>query len=112
MHGSPLISGLNVKEAGASKWAGGKPGDLRDVWRRAAGLAGEDGNPHSTIGKITTIVGIGGHEEHNLEHMSQQINRLGQHVNQQGGSVVAIYLPNSVETLIAVFGEHPQAIMN
>src|ERR1700733_10787110 len=33
-HGIPLNSGLNVKDPGDSKWARGRDGDLRDVWRR------------------------------------------------------------------------------
>lgn len=34
-HGYPLNSGLNVKAATASKWAAGRDGDLRDIWRSA-----------------------------------------------------------------------------
>src|ERR1700709_357577 len=33
-HGMPLNSGLNVKDPGDSKWARGRNGDLRDIWRK------------------------------------------------------------------------------
>lgn len=103
--GSALISGLNVKEPGANKWAAGKNGDLRDVWRRASGQVGEDGSPSSNVGKITSIYGVGEHVEHGFNELSRQINRLGLHVKKQGGTTVALYLPNSIETLVTVFGE-------
>lgn len=105
LHGYPLLSGLNVKESGENKWANGKPGDLRDIWRRASGQAGEDGSPHTNIGKITTIIGVDEHVEHDYQELSRQINRLGQYVKQEGVTTVAIYLPNSIEMMIIIFGE-------
>jgi len=105
LHGSPLITGLNVKEAGGSKWAAGKPGDLRDVWRRAAGLSGEDGNPHSNAGKLMTAYGVAEHVQHDFKELTEHINTLGQYVKQRGVNTAAICLPNSVEALVTVFGK-------
>lgn len=51
-HGMSLNSGLNIKDPGASKWARGRDGDLRDVWRKAA-LGGENG----AKGRILTVLG-------------------------------------------------------
>lgn len=51
-HGMPLNPGLNVKDAGASKWSRGRDGDLRDVWRRVV-QGGDDG----VTGKIQTVLG-------------------------------------------------------
>lgn len=38
-----------------------------------------------------------------VEDITRQINLVGQHIAEQGGIRVAIYLPNSVELLIALF---------
>jgi len=38
-----------------------------------------------------------------VEGISKQINIIGQHIKQQGGSRVAIYLPNSIEFLTTLF---------
>lgn len=62
-HGMPLNSGLNVKDAGASKWARGRDGDLRDVWRRAINGAPEGEGPAGK-GRILTVLG----REKVLEH--------------------------------------------
>ena len=58
-HGMPLNSGLNVKDAGVSKWSRGRDGDLRDIWRKAAAGA-EDG----ARGRLLTVLG----SENVLEH--------------------------------------------
>ncbi|UNI18881.1 RNA helicase [Purpureocillium takamizusanense] len=97
-HGMPLNTGLNVKDAGASKWSRGRDGDLRDVWRRAAS-GGEDG----ARGKILTVHGSEKVVEHKLEDINRQINIIGRHIADQGGIKVAIYLPNSIELLITLF---------
>lgn len=60
-HSMPLNSGLMVKDPGVSKWSRGRNGDLRDVWRKAAG-GGEDGAP----GKILTVLGSENVVEHKL----------------------------------------------
>jgi hypothetical protein len=66
-HGMPLNSGLNVKDQGVSKWAPGRDGDLRDVWRRAAtGAPSEEGKPPGGKGRILTVHGTQQVIEHKL----------------------------------------------
>lgn len=98
-HGYPLRSGLNVKDAGASKWSAGRDGDLRDVWR-ATVQGGEDG----AKGLILTVQGKEAAVEHDHGQITSQINTVGRHL-QESGSRVAIYLPNGIEFLVTVFGE-------
>ncbi|KAF7525882.1 hypothetical protein G7054_g10949 [Neopestalotiopsis clavispora] len=98
-HGMPLNDGLKVKPPGASKWAQGRDGDLRDVWRRVVS-GSEEG---SAKGRILTVQGREKVIEHKLSEITRAINLIGQHVSQQGGSRVAIYLPNSVELVAALF---------
>ncbi|KAL0943954.1 amp-dependent synthetase ligase [Colletotrichum truncatum] len=103
-HGMPLNSGLNVKDPGASKWSRGRDGDLRDIWRRAAtGGSGDDGKPAGAKGRLLTVLGSENVVEHQLDDVTRQINLIGQHIHEQGGIRVAIYLPNSIELLVALF---------
>ncbi|KAF9881219.1 hypothetical protein CkaCkLH20_01369 [Colletotrichum karsti] len=103
-HGMPLNSGLNVKDPGASKWSRGRDGDLRDIWRKAAtGGSGEDGQRAVGKGRIFTVLGRENVIEHQLDDITRQINLIGQHIHEQGGIRVAIYLPNSIELLAALF---------
>lgn len=97
-HSMPLNSGLNVKEPGASKWAQGRDGDLRDIWRKAVAGPTEGEGPKGK-GRIFTVLGSERVLEHKLDDITRQINLVGQHISSQGGSKVAIYLPNSVEYL-------------
>ncbi|KAI1821570.1 hypothetical protein F4861DRAFT_453446 [Xylaria intraflava] len=99
-HSMPLNSGLNVKEPGASKWAQGRDGDLRDIWRKAVSSSSEG---ERKAGRILTILGIEKTVEHKLDDITRQINLVGQHISSQGGSKVAIYLPNSVEYIATLF---------
>ncbi|KAI1635286.1 hypothetical protein F4809DRAFT_614592 [Biscogniauxia mediterranea] len=101
-HSLPLNSGLNVKDAGASKWAPGRDGDLRDVWRRVVSGAPPADGP-SGKGRIFTVLGSEKVIEHKLDDITRQINLVGQHIASQGGSKVAIYLPNSVEFIATLF---------
>lgn len=65
-HGMPLNSGLHIKDPGASKWARGRDGDLRDIWRRAiAGALDRDGKETMEIGRILTVLG----KEKIIEHI-------------------------------------------
>ena len=59
----PLNSGLGVRDPGVSKWAKGRDGDLRDIWRRAVRGAPEGEGPAGT-GRILTVMG----REHVIEH--------------------------------------------
>jgi acyl-CoA synthetase (AMP-forming)/AMP-acid ligase II len=103
-HGMALNSGLNVKDPGTSKWSRGRDGDLRDVWRRViTGPTDQEGNPTNEKGRILTVLGSEQILEHNLDDITRQINLIGQHIKQDGGSSVAIYLPNSIEFLSTLF---------
>ncbi|ROW11699.1 hypothetical protein VPNG_05578 [Cytospora leucostoma] len=101
-HGMPLNAGLNVKDPGASKWSRGRDGDLRDIWRQAVSGVSESGKPVGK-GKLFTVLGDDNAIEYNLDDVTRQINLIGKHISDQGGSRVAIYLPNSVEFITALF---------
>ncbi|CAG8956352.1 hypothetical protein HYFRA_00003733 [Hymenoscyphus fraxineus] len=103
-HGTPLASGLNVKDATDSKWSRGRDGDLRDIWQRVVtGKVDAEGTPAGEKGRLLTILGSEKTVDHNLSDVSRQINLIGQHLKQNGGKNVAIYLPNSVEFLATLF---------
>ncbi|KAH8591044.1 hypothetical protein B0O99DRAFT_598574 [Bisporella sp. PMI_857] len=103
-HGMPLYSGLNVKDPDASKWSRGRDGDLRDIWRKVVtGEVDREGKETGHIGTISTILGTENVVKHNLAEITKQINLIGQHIKQNGGQNVAIYLPNSVEFLTSLF---------
>ncbi|KAL0465827.1 hypothetical protein QR685DRAFT_127633 [Neurospora intermedia] len=102
-HGMPLQTGLNVKDPGASRWARGRDGDLRDIWRQAVAGVQEDGPSKGAKGKILSVFGTEHVTEHSLDDITRQINLIGGHIKEQGGSRVAIYIPNSVELLAALF---------
>ncbi|KAI1126015.1 hypothetical protein F5Y10DRAFT_221370 [Nemania abortiva] len=101
-HSMPLNSGLNVKEPGASKWAQGRDGDLRDIWRKAVAGSPEGEAPRGK-GRILTVLGSEKVVESKLDDITRQINLVGQYISTQGGSKVAIYLPNSVEYIATLF---------
>ena len=66
-HGIPLNSGLNIKDPGDSKWARGKDGDLRDVWRRVlSGALDRDGKETGEVGSIMTVLGTENIIKHGL----------------------------------------------
>ncbi|KAL9047481.1 MAG: hypothetical protein Q9206_006746 [Seirophora lacunosa] len=103
-HSYPLKSGLNVKDPGAPRWAGGKDGDLRDVWKKAVqGPTGEDGKSTGDPAKILTVLGKEEVVEHKLGDISRDINALGQYLAQHAATRAALYLPNSMELLVTLF---------
>ncbi|KAK4467045.1 peroxisomal long chain acyl-CoA synthetase 7 [Cladorrhinum samala] len=102
-HGMPLNAGLGVKDPGASKWSRGRDGDLRDIWRQAIAGVQEEGPAQGTKGRILTVEGVQHVVEHSLDDLTRQINLIGQHILDQGGNRVAIYLPNSVELMATLF---------
>jgi hypothetical protein len=66
-HGMELNKGLNVRDSGSSKWARGRDGDLRDVWRRAVtGPTDDNGVSKGERGRILTVLGTEQIVEHNL----------------------------------------------
>ncbi|KAF2768722.1 AMP-extracellular domain-containing protein [Teratosphaeria nubilosa] len=103
-HGYPLKSGLNVKGPGAPRWAAGKDGDVRDIWREVlkGGSKGEEGKDIAK-GSIMTIMGREELIDHSLEELTKEINVLGKHFKDTGVRKVAIYLPNSVDYLTTIF---------
>ncbi|KAF7859621.1 hypothetical protein EAF04_008700 [Stromatinia cepivora] len=103
-HGMPLNSGLHVKDPGDSKWTPGRNGDLRDIWRKAVtGAVDREGKETGEIGNLMTIYGSDKLVTHKLADVTRQINLIGQHIKQNGGNNIAIYLPNSIEYLAALF---------
>jgi hypothetical protein len=95
-HGYPLRSGLGVKDDGAPRWAPGRDGDLRDVWREA-----------SKKGESTKLVKLQGRLEpvvYEASALTPMINAVGKKLRDVGGKRVAICLPNSVEFLVCLFG--------
>lgn len=57
-HGMDLNAGLNIKDEGVSKWARGRTGDLRDVWRKiVSGAVDKDGKATGEVGTISTVSG-------------------------------------------------------
>lgn len=109
-HGYPLRTGLNVKPAGAPAYAGGKDGDLRDIWRRVTGeIPIEKGFgpsvPAAVVGQGTILTVLGKEEviEHSISDITKDIAVIGAQIRKHGGTRVAIYLPNSIEFLAALF---------
>ncbi|KAF4628052.1 hypothetical protein G7Y89_g10100 [Cudoniella acicularis] len=103
-HGMPLNSGLNVKDPGDSKWSRGRDGDLRDIWRKVVtGGLDQEGKETGEKSRLLTILGSEQVIEHDTADITRQINLIGQHIKQNGGHNVAIYLPNSVEFLATLF---------
>ncbi|KAI9789504.1 MAG: hypothetical protein M1835_001626 [Candelina submexicana] len=103
-HSYPLKSGLGVKDPGAAKWASGRDGDLRDIWMKAAGqLASSEGQ--SAVEKSTIITFHGDDElvHHDVNEVTREINIIGGYIEKLGIKNVAIYLPNSIELLAAIF---------
>lgn len=113
-HGYPLKSGLNVKDPSAPRWAAGKDGDLRDIWREVQRGGGSSSTAHDgkpiPKGLIMTVFGKQELVEHDIDQLSRDIAILGKHFNDAGVKKLAIYLPNSVEYLCAVFGK-PRACL-
>jgi len=105
-HWYPLRTGLNVKPPGAPAWTSGKDGDLRDIWRRVTGELPPD--PASASGaaqpKILTVMGRQEVIEHQISEITKEIIVIGEHIKKIGGKRVALYLPNSIEFLTAIFG--------
>ncbi|KAF2021301.1 hypothetical protein BU24DRAFT_430041 [Aaosphaeria arxii CBS 175.79] len=103
-HGYPLRTGLAVKPPGAPMYSAGKDGDLRDIWRRVTGEIPLEKNatPDGT-GKIITVFGKQDITEHKIPDITKEIAIIGKHLQDHGAKRVAIYLPNSVEFLAALF---------
>lgn len=100
----PLRTGLAVKPAGAPMYSAGRDGDLRDIWRRAMGeIPLERGATSSGSAHIMTVFGSEGVSEHKIDAVTKEIAIIGSYLKEHGAKKVAIYLPNSVEFLAALF---------
>lgn len=100
LHNWPLQGGLNIRDPEKPKWNSGRDGDLRDIWRQAVTIASsKDGKA-----KMISVRGRGQPLEYGIEDLTQDINIIGRHIQSQGKKRVAIYLPNSVELLVTLFG--------
>jgi acyl-coenzyme A synthetase/AMP-(fatty) acid ligase len=85
-------------------YSAGKDGDLRDIWRRVTGeIPLERGATSSGTATIMTVYGKEGVSEHKIDGISKEIAIIGKHLKDQGAKRVAIYLPNSIEFLAALF---------
>ncbi|KAF2864583.1 hypothetical protein K470DRAFT_254214 [Piedraia hortae CBS 480.64] len=91
-HGGSLRSGLVVKDDRSPRWAAGRDGDMRDVWRQA--LKGT-GSIMSIMG--TEII------THDKEAMNKKIDTMGRFFQTSGVRRMAIYMPNSIEYLETLF---------
>lgn len=101
-NGYPLKSGLNVKDAGAPRWTAGRDGDIRDIWRELLRPATDSSASPRPI--IMTVRGNDAATEHDLDDITNAIVAIGKHLQQARVKRVAIYLPNSIEYLVVVFG--------
>jgi len=85
-------------------YSAGKDGDLRDIWRRVTGEIPLDKNASSSgTAKIFTVFGKEAVNENSIADITREINVIGKHLRDHGAKKVAIYLPNSVEFLAALF---------
>lgn len=103
-HGTELSTGLNIRSLGESKWAHGKDGDLRDIWKKAiSGSQDTTGKNAGKIAKLLTLQGTSDLIEHDLDEITRQINIIGRYLKNHQSKRVAIYLPNSVEFIASLF---------
>ena len=102
-HGMPLRSGLNIKEKSAAAWSNGKDGDLRDIWNAKAQDMPSNEQEKPVV--FLTVLGTELQVEHKMDALSNEISVLGTHFRQYEGNRVAIYLPNCIEFIVAVFGK-------
>ncbi|PVI04339.1 hypothetical protein DM02DRAFT_611596 [Periconia macrospinosa] len=102
-HGYALRTGLGVKPAGAPMYTAGRDGDLRDIWRRVTGeIPLERGQSSSGTAKIMSVFGKD-ITDHSIADLTKEINAIGKHLQDHGAKRVAIYLPNGVDFLLALF---------
>ncbi|KAL8932327.1 MAG: hypothetical protein Q9216_006882 [Gyalolechia sp. 2 TL-2023] len=103
-HSFPLKSGLNVKDPGAPRWASGRDGDLRDVWKKALqGPTDDEGKSTGQPAPIFTVLGKEELVEHKLVDLTKEMNAVGEYLSQHEANRIALYLPNSTELLVTLF---------
>jgi len=113
-----------VKPPGAPPYAGGKDGDLRDVWKRVTGalpleipvVPGQAGQKEEAKevrkGAIFTVLGKEKVIQHDVDSLTKDIVAIGAALKERGSKRVAVYLPNSVELLSIVFGTFPLSLVH
>jgi hypothetical protein len=85
-------------------YTAGRDGDLRDIWRRVTGeIPLGKGQTSSGTAKILTVFGKEDITDHSIADITKEINVIGKHLKEHGAKRVAIYLPNSIEFLAALF---------
>jgi acyl-CoA synthetase (AMP-forming)/AMP-acid ligase II len=85
-------------------YSAGRDGDLRDVWRRVTGeIPIEKSSDTSAKGKIMTVLGKEQLIEHSIDDITAEISIIGKYLRDHGAKKVALYLPNSIELLAALF---------
>lgn len=103
-HGYPLRTGLMVKPPGTPMYSAGRDGDLRDIWRRVTGEIPLEKNASSSgTAKILTVFGKEELTDHSISDVTKEIVIIGKHLKEHGATRVAVYLPNSLEFLAALF---------
>ncbi|KAF2646775.1 hypothetical protein P280DRAFT_386650 [Massarina eburnea CBS 473.64] len=103
-HGYALRTGLGVKPVGSPMYTAGRDGDLRDIWRRVIGeIPLEKGQSSSGTAKILSVFGKEDITDHTIADTTKEINVIGKHLKDHEAKRVAIYLPNSIEFLAALF---------
>jgi hypothetical protein len=92
-HDYPLISGLFLRKG----YEAPRDGDLRDVWEIAL-------QKNATIG----VVRGGRCDYEKLSSKQEELIKLGNGLRELAGEngKVAVYLPNTVENLLIIFGTH------
>jgi len=93
-----------VKPPGTPMYSAGKDGDLRDIWRRVTGEIPLEKNASSSgTAKILTVFGKEEITDHSIADITKEISIIGKHLREHGAKRVAVYLPNSLEFLAALF---------
>lgn len=78
---------------------------MRDIWKRAiSGPVDSDGKSAGNPGKVLMVLGKEEVIEYSFEKLTAELNAVGRYMQGHGGSRAAIYLPNSVELLVTLFG--------
>jgi hypothetical protein len=92
-HGYPLISGLSLRKG----YEAPRDGDLRDVWEIAL-------QKNATVG----VVRGGRCDYEKLSSRQEDLIKLGNGLRELAGEngKVVIYLPNTVENLLTIFGTY------
>lgn len=85
-------------------YSAGRDGDLRDIWRRVTGeIPLEKKASSSGTATLMTVLGKEDISEHNIAGVTKEIAVVGTHLQEHNARRVAVYLPNGLEFLVALF---------